>query len=77
MRYNKIPGIEYDLNARWEKGIPHHKSSMELMEKIMAIDFVFGDDFFSWKVGGDGDNGEFLMYAMDIFFEEKDKLKLV
>jgi hypothetical protein len=26
-------------------------------------------DYFCWKTGGDGDNGETLMYQMDAFFE--------
>ncbi len=67
--------IEYDINKRWEKGIAHHKKSEELMNILMHIDFTYGDDFFCWKTGGDGDNGEIFMYELDIYFESLDVLK--
>ena len=60
---------------RWEQGIPHHPMSTILMKHLMAIDFNFYDDHFCWKMGGDGDNGENLMYELDHFFELQDKLK--
>ena len=34
----------------------------------------FGN-YFDWRVGGDGDNGESVMYQMDAFFEMLDKLE--
>lgn len=71
--YEKVPGVEYDINKRWQEGIPHHPNSIELMNRISNIDFVWMDDYFCWKTGGDGDNGEAMMYLMDIAFEEKDK----
>lgn len=58
---------------RWENGIPHHSKSKELMEFISEIDFNVYGDYFCWKTGGDGDNGETLMYQMDAFFEAKDR----
>jgi hypothetical protein len=71
---DKLEGIiETDVNIRWEKGIPHHPESEKLMKAIADIDFVLCDDYFCWKTGGDGDNGETLMYEMDIYFEAKDK----
>ena len=66
--------IEYDINTRWENGWEHHPKSLEFMNSLARIDFAFGDDYFCWKVGGDGDNGEILMYEMDIHFEEQDIL---
>lgn len=42
------------------------------MEALMEIDRSYVDDHFCWKTGGDGDNGEALMYEMDIFFESQD-----
>lgn len=65
--------IETDINKRWEEGIPHHPKSEEMMEALKDIDFNLCDDHFCWKTGGDGDNGEALMYQMDIFFERKDE----
>lgn len=71
--YPKVDGVEYDINKRWEEGIEHHPKSIELYKKIANIDFVFCGDYFCWKSGGDGDNGEALMYLLDIHFEEEDK----
>ena len=69
---NKLRGIEYNLNKRWEEGTPHHPESIRLMKRLMEIDFELCDDYFCWKKGGDGDNGEALMYELDIYFEEED-----
>jgi hypothetical protein len=69
--------IETDINRRWEKGIPHHPKSLELMRAICEIDMKYCNDHFCWKMGGDGDNGETLMYEMDIFFERKDLASFV
>jgi len=57
---------------RWEDGIEHHPKSQELMEFLAEHDFKDMDDYFCWKIGGDGDNGESLMYEMDVYFEQKD-----
>ena len=56
---------------RWEDGIPHHPRSSELMSFLEDHDIHDYNDYFCWKVGGDGDNGESLMYEMDAFFEMK------
>lgn len=69
--------IETNINKRWENGIAHHKKSKELMNAISEIDFNLCNDCFCWKIGGDGDNGETLMYEMDIYFELCDKLQEV
>lgn len=58
---------------RWEKGDPHHPVSERIMNFLMDHDYLDYDDFFCWKVGGDGDNGETLMYQLDAFFELMDK----
>jgi len=69
--YPKVDGVEY--GDRWSLGMDHHPKSKELYKKIEKIDFVWFDDHFCWKSGGDGDTGETLMYALDIIFDEKDK----
>ena len=61
--------IERNINTRWESGAEHHPKSVELFKSLSAIDFKHGGDYFCWKSGGDGDNGEMLMYEMDIHFE--------
>ena len=71
MDVKKIIKVEKSKD-RWECGIEHHPKSIELMEFISEIDFHVYGDCFCWKTGGDGDNGETLMYQMDAFFEDQD-----
>jgi len=66
--------VELDINKRWENGTPHHPKSEELFKALARIDFELGGDFFGWKSGGDGDNGEHFMYELDIYFEQLDEL---
>jgi hypothetical protein len=56
-----------DIQRRWEQGIPHHPLSLELMEHMQRMDTRDAADL---RTGGDGDNGETLMYLMDSFFEK-------
>lgn len=65
--------VEKDITKRWENGIEHHPKSVEVFEALADIDLKYGNDYFCWKYGGDGDNGEHLMYEMDIYFETKDE----
>lgn len=66
---NKVPGVDYDAN-RWEAGISHHPKSEALVRRLAEIDFHYFNDHFQWKIGGDGDNGECLMYELDVYFDE-------
>jgi hypothetical protein len=70
IRAKKLGLLEQD---RWENGIDHHPMSMRLMDFLKEHDFHDYDDCFCWKSGGDGDNGETLMFQMDAFFELLDK----
>ena len=54
---------------RWSAGINHHPKSEELVRDIAEVDIEFFNDYFCWKVGGDGDNGETLMYEIDLLME--------
>lgn len=73
----KSKGIETDTNIRWENGIEHHSKSIDTYELLETADWVFGGDYFCWKVGGDGDNGECLLFSLDVMFELLDKLNEV
>lgn len=64
-----------EVNRRWRQGISHHPESIALFKKLADIDWKYGDDYFCWKSGGDGDNGETLMFEMDIMFEQEDELQ--
>lgn len=61
--------VERDINKRWEQGTDHHPKSVEIYNALEEIDFKLGGDYFCFKSGGDGDNGEHLMYELDIYFE--------
>jgi len=39
---------------------------------VEEADWEYGGDHFCWKSGGDGDNGEALMYMLDVYFEKLD-----
>ena len=64
--------IETNITTRWEKGMDHHPKSIEIFKAIKDNDLKYGNDYFCWKSGGDGDNGEHLMYLLDIYFEQQD-----
>jgi hypothetical protein len=65
--------VETDITKRWESGTPHHPRSKALYKKIAKLDFELCSDSFGFKAGGDGDNGENLMYLLDIIFEQEDE----
>lgn len=60
---------------RWQDGIEHNPKSVELFKFIAEIDFEVYSDCFCWKSGGDGDNGETLMYELDAYFDEQDRIE--
>ena len=70
--YTKAKSLGLTDKDRWDLGIEHHPKSERLMCFLAEHDFNDYDDHFCWKIGGDGDNGETLMYQMDAFFEMLD-----
>lgn len=60
------------VTERWQEGLPHNPKSEALYQKIAKADWEQGGDFFCFKQGGDGDNGEHLMYLLDIVFETEE-----
>lgn len=65
-------GWERTQGERWCTGVDHHPKSEALYKFISEKDFEDGD-MFCFKQGGDGDNGESLMYLMDMYFEKEDE----
>jgi hypothetical protein len=59
---------ELTINERWEQGVPHDERSVAIYKSIAKIDYEECDDSFGFKSGGDGDNGETLMYLLDVHF---------
>lgn len=66
--------VETNLTTQWESDIPHHPKSIELAKAIAKIDYERNSDYFCFKFGGDGDNGEILMYILDVYFEQQEAL---
>ena len=62
--------VETNITTRWEQSTPHHPKSVALFRELARIDWEHGGDFFGWKSGGDGENGEHFMYELDIYFEQ-------
>jgi hypothetical protein len=54
---------------RWAEGRHHHPMSKRLLTFLKEHDLADHNGYFDWKSGGDGDNGEILMFQMDAFFE--------
>lgn len=67
--YSRAKALGLTEKNRWEDGIDHHPMSVRLMKFLSEHDFKDYGMCFDWKTGGDGDNGETLMYQMDAFFE--------
>ena len=53
------------LGDRWLNGIDHNPMAEKLARLIAKLDFSECDDSFGFKFGGDGDNGEHLIYILD------------
>ena len=73
--YKKADELGLTKKQRWENGTPHHPMSERLARFLGEHDYTDYGDYFCWKFGGDGDNGETLMYEMDAFFELLDSEK--
>jgi hypothetical protein len=62
------------IKERWQQGIPHDPRTIKIYEHISRLDYEENSDSFCFTSGGDGDNGESLMYLIDDYFyclEEK------
>lgn len=71
--YKKAKELGLTEIDRWSEGIPHHPESVKLFNFLQEHDLKDYADYFGWKKGGDGDNGEILLYQLDAFFELIDK----
>lgn len=67
--YEKAKAAGLTDTDRWGEGIDHHPMSLRLMKFLKEHDMKDYGMYFDWSTGGDGDNGETLMYQMDAFFE--------
>jgi len=58
---------------RWEQGIDHDPRSEKIIRAMARLDWELCDGALDIEVGGDGDNGETMMYLLDCYFEEEDQ----
>jgi len=68
-----IHGIETCINHRWENGVDHHPESENIIRTLSRLDAAALGCTLDISYGGDGDNGETMMYLLDIMFEARDK----
>lgn len=68
-----VQGIETDINVRWETGMEHHPEADKIVRALAELDCKIGGDSLDISLGGDGDNGETMMYLLSIYFEARDK----
>lgn len=55
---------------RWEDGTPHHPRAELLIRAMAQLDT---DDVLGLKFGGDGDNGEDMIYLLSEVLEREEK----
>jgi hypothetical protein len=63
---------ELTIGERWEQGIDHDPRSEEIVRAMSRLYLELCEGCLDIRVGGDGDNGETMMYLLDIYFERKD-----
>jgi hypothetical protein len=73
--YQKARAAGLIRTDRWEERLDHHPMAERLVRFLSEHDLRDYGLHFDWRAGGDGDNGEALMYQMDPFFELLDKEK--
>jgi hypothetical protein len=67
MTLNEIKALR--IQDRWSNGVDHHADAETLGRMIGDFDFCHFSDSFGLNFGGDGDNGETLIYILDELFE--------
>jgi len=73
--YEKAKAAGLTQVDRWGEGKEHHPMSERIANFLVDHDYHDYGDYFCWKLGGDGDNGETLAFQMDAFFELLDNAK--
>ena len=65
--------VETNINKRWEEGTPHHPHSERIVKVLREYDWKYGNGHLDIECGGDEDNGEHMMFLLDIYFERRDE----
>lgn len=64
---------ELSVEQRWEQGVQHDPRSELIGLELRRIN-ADNDWPMELEFGGDGDNGETLLYMLDIYFERQDRV---
>lgn len=59
-------------NDRWEQGVPHHPEAVRLLRAVAKLDKDLALDL---EFGGDGDNGETLLYFLSEVMEQDERAR--
>jgi hypothetical protein len=62
-----------EVGRRWEYGVPHDLRAVKMAKALALIDRDRGGDYFDFRFGGDGDNGEELTFLLDVYFADLDQ----
>ena len=68
--YHTVVRQKLGVEERWAQGFPHDPRSEKIARGIAKIDYEQCSDSMCLKFGGDGDNGETMLYLLDVYFEE-------
>jgi len=60
------------IERRWEAGTPHHPEAIRLLKAMAKLDT---EDEAGFKFGGDGDNGEILLYLLSEVLERDERVE--
>jgi|APSaa5957512535_1039671.scaffolds.fasta_scaffold471159_2 hypothetical protein len=58
------------IEKRWEAGAPHHPDAIRILQAMARLDY---HDELDLRFGGDGDNGENLLYLMSEVLDREDR----
>lgn len=71
-RVKKFLDSDSEIKQNFGFATKHNSKSVDIFRFLDTLDFVLGD-YFCFKSGGDGDNGEMLMSELDAYFEAVNK----
>ena len=63
-------GIDYDLNAKWERGEERSDEAEQMARELADLDWLLYGNTLDFDFGGDGDSGEFLIDLIDVLLRE-------
>lgn len=69
MDYEKAKGLLQPFSGEDRLDLPHHPLSLRIGKFIKKYNYYEDGDSLGLKFGGDGDSGEYILNALDVFFD--------